>query len=262
MSASVGVSAGNIRKVDHRTDATSASWPMRYAVLAALCGLLLLSGCGHKQAARVSVPPPPGKNGTAISTDNSDKDVAPGSKSILYEETGLASWYGPPYINRRTANGEIYERHALIAAHRTLPLNSLARVTNLQTGRSATVRITDRGPFIEGRFLDLSVDAAKQVDVWGPGTALVKLQVLQAPASIGQGGRWCVQAGAFSSKSEAAKLKQDWEHHYRDAQVLQFTGPTGDWVRIRPAGDDKQTAQAILHKTKVPEGAAFLVRLD
>lgn len=228
-----------------------------------LWSLLLLTGCGHKKSARVSLPPPPEKTGTTTQAGVSSPDITlPPTTKPVYEETGIASWYGPPYINRHTANGEVYDGHALTAAHRTLPLNSLARVTNLQTGRSALVRITDRGPFVEGRFLDLSVEAAKQVDVWRPGTARVKLQVMHAPASIENGGRWCVQAGAFSSKTEAAKFKQRLEHHYRDAQVLQFTGFTGDWVRIRLPGDDKKHVQAILDETKAPEGAMFLVRLD
>ena len=88
--------------------------------------------------------------------------------------------------------------HALTAAHCTLPLNSIVRVTNPATGHSVTVRITDRGPFIDGRILDLSLEAAKQVDVWRPGTAKVRLEVYSAPAAIDHGGRWCVQIGAFS----------------------------------------------------------------
>ena len=88
----------------------------------------------------------------------------------------------------------------MTAAHRTLPLNSMVRVTNLTTGHVAMVRITDRGPFVEDRIVDLSLAAAKAVDVWQPGTAEVKLEVLSAPAAIAQGGRWCVQIGAFHSE--------------------------------------------------------------
>lgn len=175
---------------------------------------------------------------------------------------GVASWYGPPYHNRKAANGEIFDMNQLTAAHRTLPLNSIARVTNLQTGSSTIVRITDRGPFIEGRMLDLSLGAAKAIDVWRPGLATVRLEVLRTPSPITTGGRWCVQIGAFTSKEEAARLKQDLMRRYRQAQVLQFTGPTGDWVRIRVAGDDKQRAQEVARDTRTSEGAVFLVRLD
>jgi rare lipoprotein A len=177
-------------------------------------------------------------------------------------ETGIASWYGPPYHNRRGANGEVFDMNQLTAAHRTLPLNSVARVTNVKTGRSAIVRITDRGPFIEGRMLDLSLAAAKAVDVWRPGTALVKLEVMHTPTPIADGGRWCVQIGAFDDKREASQLKNRLMRRYHTAQVLQFTGPTGDWLRIRVQDDDKRRAEEVAHQTSTPEGAVFLVRLD
>ena len=104
------------------------------------------------------------------------------------------------------------------------------------------VRITDRGPFIEDRIVDLSLAAAKAVDVWRPGTAEVKLEVLSAPAPIAEGGRWCVQIGAFQSEHEARKLKEKLQNRYESANVVQFTGPTGEWVRLRPQGDDKRQA--------------------
>ncbi|HZU22991.1 MAG TPA: septal ring lytic transglycosylase RlpA family protein, partial [Terriglobales bacterium] len=180
----------------------------------------------------------------------------------VYVEEGLASWYGPPYHNRRGSNGEIYDMHAMTAAHRTLPLNSLVRVTNLATRRSAVVRITDRGPFITGRVLDLSLAAAQAVDVWRAGVAKVRIEVLETPAPIDRGGRWCVQIGAFQSADEAAELKARLQRRYRQAQVLQFTGPTGEWLRVRVSDDDKRRAQALAAETKVDDGAVFLVRLD
>jgi rare lipoprotein A len=184
-----------------------------------------------------------------------------GTKPI-YVEVGLASWYGPPYHNRRGANGEIYNQNAMTAAHRTLPLNSTVRVTNLSTGHAAIVRITDRGPFVEDRIVDLSLAAAKAVDVWRPGTAEVKLEVLSTPAPIAEGGRWCVQIGAFHSEHDARKLKEKLEERYQSANVIQFTGPTGEWVRIRPQGDDKRQAEEVASRTHVKEGGVFLVRLD
>ncbi len=90
--------------------------------------------------------------------------------------------------------------NAMTAAHRTLPLGSIVRVTNLKTGHSALVRITDRGPFIPGRILDLSLAAAKQVDVWLPGVATVRIDVLETPAPLNIGGRWAVQIGAFGDE--------------------------------------------------------------
>ncbi len=231
--------------------------------------VLLLSACGgHKKTTR-NLPPPPtitpaevtAPPSTSAETDTGIPTTERHGK-VLYVETGIASWYGPPYHNRRGANGQIYDQNALTAAHRTLPMNSVVRVTNVTTHRSVVVRITDRGPFIEGRTIDLSLAAAKAVDVWRAGTAEVKLEVLSTPASITDGGRWCVQIGAFQSQHDARKLADHLQDRYEDAQVIQFTGPTGEWVRIRPQGDDKRQAEEVASKTHVKEGGVFLVRLD
>jgi rare lipoprotein A len=174
----------------------------------------------------------------------------------------MASWYGPPYNRRRGANGEVYDENAVSAAHRTLPMGSLVRVTNLQTGQSAVMHITDRGPFVPDRVIDLSVGAAKAVGVWRPGTARVRIDVYEAPKPIEQGGRWCVQIGAFSSEHEAVKLQEHLERKYQTANVIEFAGPTGHWVRIRPAGDDRGRADEIARELTPKEGEAYLVRLD
>jgi rare lipoprotein A len=84
-----------------------------------------------------------------------------------WNETGIASWYGVPYHGRRAANGEIYDMNQLTAAHRTLPFGTMVRVTSETNGKSVTVRITDRGPFIDGRIIDLSREAAKRIDMLG-----------------------------------------------------------------------------------------------
>jgi rare lipoprotein A len=174
----------------------------------------------------------------------------------------MASWYGPPYNKRRGANGEVFDQNAVSAAHRTLPMGSLIRVTNLQTGQTAVMRITDRGPFVPDRVLDLSVGAAKELGVWRPGTARVRIDVYEAPKPIAQGGRWCVQIGAFSSEHEAVKLQDHLQRKYQTANVIEFTGPTGHWVRIRPAGDDRARADQIAKELQPKEGEAYLVRLD
>jgi len=230
--------------------------------------MLLLSACGGRKTARSQPPPPtitapaPAPSATAETEPASVAHSAKPAANPLYVETGLASWYGPPYNHRRGSNGETYNQNALTAAHRTLPLNSVVRVTNLNTGRSVVVRITDRGPFVEDRIIDLSLAAAKAVDVWGPGTAQVRLEVLSAPAPIGVGGRWCVQIGAFQSEHEARKLKEKLQNRYETADVIQFSGPTGEWVRLRPQNDDKRQAEEVASKTHVKEGGVFLVRLD
>ena len=232
--------------------------------------VLLLSACGRHKTARNPPPPPPPATTApqpppGTTATNKPPEPAPNTRppgKPIYVETGLASWYGPPYHNHRGSNGEIYNQNALTAAHRTLPLNSVVRVTNIETRQSVVVRITDRGPFIEDRIVDLSLAAAKGVDVWRPGTAQVKLEVLSAPAPIFEGGRWCVQIGAFQSEHEARKLKEKLQNRYETANVIQFSGPTGEWVRLRPQNDDKHQAQEVASKTHVKEGGVFLVRLD
>ena len=233
--------------------------------------LLLLSGCSSRKHAKQEIPPPPpipeAPPQTASGSNKTEPTLPPAaaktqSAPALYTETGIASWYGPPYHNRRGANGEIYDMHASTAAHKTLPLNSLVRVTNLKTGSSTVVRITDRGPFIGDRIIDLSLAAAKEIDVWRVGTALVKVEVLSAPAPIEKGGRWAVQIGAFQHPQTAAELKSKLMRRYHTAQVLQFTGPTGEWVRVRVQDDDKKRAQEVAQATVTPEGGIFLVRLD
>jgi rare lipoprotein A len=148
------------------------------------------------------------------------------------------------------------------AAHKTLPLNSIVRVTNLKTGKAIIVRINDRGPFVGDRILDLSMAAAKAIDVYRSGLAQVKLEVLETPAPIETGGRWCVQIGAFTDSDEALRLKSKLMRKYQTAKVIEFSGPTGDWVRIRPAQDDRKKASEMARDVRASEGGVFLVRMD
>jgi len=227
--------------------------------------LLSAAGCGHKHTV-AKLPPPPAPAAAPPAAvqpapPRQPADIAPDAP-VLWTQTGIASWYGPPYHNRQTANGEIYDQNAMTAAHKTLPLNSIVRVTNLQTHHQVIVRITDRGPFVGERIIDLSVASAKAVDVWRPGLARVRLEVLSTPAPIESGGRWCVQIGAFSAQKDALTLKARIERQEPDAKVLQFPGPTGFWVRVRVADDDKQEAQRVADTISVDEGGVFMVRLD
>src|SRR5439155_7165910 len=187
--------------------------------------------------------------------------VPPDAKPISVE-TGLASWYGAPYHNRRSSNGEVYDMNAMTAAHRTLPLGSIARVTNLKTGHTAVVRITDRGPFVNGRIVDLSLAAAKKADVWQAGIAKVRLELLQTPAPA-QNGRWAVQIGGFDEESPARSLAEKLTRRYRTAKVLCFPSPIGEWwVRVRVRNDERKVAEEVMRETRTPQGSVFLVRLD
>jgi rare lipoprotein A len=238
----------------------------------------LLAGCGEKRPARFSVPPAPsipaasnsGPNAAASNSAGTSSTTSDGAEpSVLanaqpiYTQTGLASWYGPDYNQRKGSNGEIYDMHQLTAAHLTIPLNSIVRVTNLVTGESVRVRITDRGPFVADRVIDLSMEAAKRISVYRPGTAKVKVEVLQSPANLNQGGRWAVQIGAFGHEDVAAEMKDKLERRYHSAQVLHFKGPRHDWwVRVRVLNDDKRRAQEIARENRTLEGGIYLVRLD
>ena len=198
-----------------------------------------------------------------IEEENRMAQAIPPDTKPLEVETGIASWYGAPYHNRRGSNGEIYDMHAMTAAHRTLPLGSIVRVTNVKTGSSALVRITDRGPFIPGRILDLSEAAAKKLDVYRAGLAEVRIEVMPSPSSIDSGGKWAVQIGAFEKEKQARDMAGHLERRYHSAKVLCFNSPIGDWwVRVRVRDDDHQLAQEVAKATHTSEGAIFLVRLN
>jgi rare lipoprotein A len=235
-----------------------------------LLGSALLSGCGHKHT-QAQAPSPPSlpqeKSAATLPSPNASStseniEVFVGAKPI-FEETGMASWYGAPYHNRRGSNGEIYDMNAMTAAHLTLPLGSIVRITNLKTEHAAVVRITDRGPFVDGRIVDLSLAAAKALDVYLPGTAKVRLEVLQSPAPLDTGGRWAVQIGSIPTQKAAAELADHLQKRYQTAKVLKFASPAGGWwVRVRVVDDDRQRATVLAHETETQEGSVFLVRLD
>ena len=92
---------------------------------------------------------------------------------------GIASWYGPDFHSKKTSNGEIYNMHAMTAAHKTLPMNTVVRVDNLENGKSIIVRINDRGPFVKGRIIDLSTAAFASIGSTDSGIAKVKLEILK-----------------------------------------------------------------------------------
>jgi rare lipoprotein A len=176
-------------------------------------------------------------------------------------EIGLASWYGPPYHGRQSADGSVFDQNAMTAAHRTLPLGTTIRVTNVATGQAAVMKITDRGPFVAGRILDLSVAAAKATGVYRVGIAKVKIEAYE-PANADPEGRWCVQVGAFASAAEAVHLKNELLRRYAAAKVIEFAGPTGYWVRITLAQPDRERTEKVLSSIKTSQAVPFLVRLD
>ena len=123
-----------------------------------------------------------------------------------YRAVGLASWYGTRFHGRPTANGELYDVYGMTAAHKTLPLPSYARVTNVANGRSVVVRVNDRGPFVGNRVIDLSYAAANALGVVGPGTARVSLQTVPGERIL-YVGPFYVQYGAFVVEENANRLR-------------------------------------------------------
>ncbi len=249
--------------------------------------LFALAGCGHRRSTSIAptpseLAPAPAANSASTPTyvpnakpparipitpappggvDSDDIEFVSTHTPIMSQD-GLATWYRAPYKGRKSANGQVFDDDAMTAAHRTLPMGSLVEVTNLKTGQSAVMRITDRGPFVEDRMLDLTVAAAKAVGVYRAGIAEVRMDVYSTPKPIDSGGRWCVQIGAFHNRKEALRLKDQLMRKYSDANVIEFPGTNSYWVRIRPEGDDRGIAEYIARHLQPSEGEAYLTRLD
>ena len=152
---------------------------------------------------------------------------------IGFIERGVASWYGPGFQGNKTANGEQYNMHHLTAAHRTLPLGSVAVVRSLTSGRQVTVRINDRGPFVRGRVLDLSLAGAKAIGMTANGTDKVELRVVgYSPRPEGMG-VLRVQIGAFSDPKNARALFDRVRKTYSGGRIVSVDLPEGRLYRVQ-----------------------------
>jgi rare lipoprotein A len=172
----------------------------------------------------------------------------------------MASWYGHPYHGRPAADGEIYDMETLVAAHRTLPFNTWVRVYDLDNGKTVDVRVIDRGPFIDGRVIDLSHAAAKAIDMIGPGTANVRVEILRAPAPV-SAGVFAVQVGAFRDRDNAERLRREMQAYGESRIVLE----KGFWRVLvgRETTEDAANALAAKIRQNSPEKkSAFVVRID
>ena len=161
-----------------------------------------------------------------------------------YTQKGIASWYGKKFHGRKTASGEIYNMHAMTAAHKTLPLQTWVKVHNLKNNKEIVVRINDRGPFVKGRIIDLSFNGAKRLGMANQGTAPVKVIVLgrlknpksrkkeYLPVDI-YTGNFSIQVGAFQVKSNANKLKYDLSKLYKDVHIVTHKDHRGTFYRVR-----------------------------
>ena len=208
---------------------------------------LFFSACGPKKV-QVSIPTP----GSAASS----------------ELEGLASYYAEPYQGRRTASGEIFDSYKdLSAAHRTLPFNTVVRVTNKSNGREVDVKINDRGPFIAGRVIDLSYRAARDLDMIGAGVIPVKLKILKAgyavrAETVNVRPVYAVQIGAFENARAAENLRQQLEEKYPSVTVQESPGDKTVY-RVRVGREpDIDAAQKLAAELRKDDLKPFVVRLN
>lgn len=171
-------------------------------------------------------------------------------------QTGIASWYGPGFHGKATASGVIYDQNELTAAHQTLPLGTKVMVTNLENGSSTEVLVNDRGPFAKGRIIDLSYAAAQSIDMIGPGTALVRVDVIGGPTrvnAIRPSLDYTLQLGSFSQMENARQLRDRLATLFADVTIAPLNSKDATYYRVqlgsfsnRRAAEDKarQVSQA------------------
>ncbi|RLB90912.1 MAG: septal ring lytic transglycosylase RlpA family lipoprotein [Deltaproteobacteria bacterium] len=210
-------------------------------ITAGVCALFFLISCAapdNKPPARPRYPKPykVGKQW-----------YHPKRDAVGFRQRGIASWYGEDFHGHRTASGEIYNMHAMTAAHKTLPLGTYVRVHNLRNGKKVVVRINDRGPFVRGRIIDLSRRAAKRIGLVGPGTAPVEIVALGIPKQVTVNGKirrtfdtinydvgdFTIQVGAFREKEKAYRLKEKLSQRYKGAYIAKYQSSGGIFYRVR-----------------------------
>ena len=204
----------------------------------------------------------------------------------LFKSSVTASYYADKYHGRKTSNGEIFNMNALTAAHKTLPFNTIVRVTNLANGKSVQVRINDRGPFVKGREIDVSKAAAQQLDMIKTGTATVKLEILsdsssgakktasksdsskktvtttteaiaKAAQNLDPNKTWDIQLGAFTSRGNAEKLAQKLMNAGFENVVYQ---KTSEWTKVVIRNVATDNVQAILDRLEEKNYTDYFVR--
>ena len=230
-----------------------------FVVLAA-ASVLVIPGC-HKKQKTVRTPSAP-QPARAQARPPSSAPSKPLAIQLGYTEQGVASWYGIPYHGRPAADGEIYDMEKLVAAHRVMPFNTWLRVTNLANNKSVDVRVIDRGPFVDGRIIDLSKAAARQIDLLGPGIGQVRLQVIAAPYDIPSNDFYAVQVGAFSIYANAERTRDEYSQRFGSAQLAVKQGPTPLWRVLVGKEPSLAAAQQLADELKEQDKNVFVVRLD
>jgi rare lipoprotein A len=168
---------------------------------------------------------------------------------IGYVERGVASWYGPGFHGRKTANGETYDMHQLTAAHRTLPLGSVVQVRSLTNGRTVTVRVNDRGPFARNRILDLSQAGAQALGMIGAGTDRVEIRVVAYQGRSGAMGYLRVQVASFAEQANAQALASRLRGQHPDVRVEVVELAEGRRYRVHVGRfTSEQQAEAVVNR--------------
>ncbi len=176
-----------------------------------------------------------------------------------FYERGIASFYGPQEQGNYTADGERFDYHKMTAAHRTLPMGTRIRVTDLRTHRSVVVRINDRGPFWPGRILDLSMGAAEKIHL--DGLDPVNIKILSLPKPLPPG-RYTVQVGWFTSSRQLKHCRRLMAHS-ADYRVIEFHSREGSWLRYdKRAYFDRGTAITVVNRLREKDFPAYVVRLN
>jgi rare lipoprotein A len=214
----------------------------RFTVIMALFVVFIVCACAGRTP--TYEPPPPGEPGHPKPYKVLGKWYQPLPHSDGFRQNGIASWYGREFHGKKTSNGEIYDMHAMTAAHKTLPLGTYVRVNNLENNRSAVVRINDRGPFVHGRIIDLSYAAADDIGIVDSGTARVEVVALGRPASAGgtapvytaedySHGNFTFQVGAFLNRENAERQKRELEQRYKNAHITVYDRGDQVFYRVR-----------------------------
>ncbi|MDD5450524.1 MAG: septal ring lytic transglycosylase RlpA family protein [Desulfovibrionales bacterium] len=151
-----------------------------------------------------------------------------------FAEEGIASWYGPDFHGKGTSCGELYDMYEFTAAHKLLPMHTYVRVLNLENNRETVVRINDRGPFVKGRVIDLSLAAAREIGIHNNGTAFVRVEALGTPTEVSENGRrvkrfvqtvdyragnFWIQVGAFTNKDNADRMRATLNRNYGQVDI-------------------------------------------
>jgi rare lipoprotein A len=231
---------------------------MRFTVfIGPIMAAVFLASCAVREVAPES--PVPVAPSSAPSTSSPAPSAGQEYREV-YRETGTASWYGKELHGRKTASGEIFDRNGISAAHRTLPLGSAIRVTNLDNYKSIRVRVNDRGPFARNRVLDLSYGAAKELGFVAQGTARVKIEALEP---IQDPGQYTVQAAVFAEMENARMLKDRLSKKFEVITIVPFESNVGKFYHVRVgAYASEEKADLIAGKLLLEGLEPIVVRKD